>query len=79
MELRHQVQGQSIKFRAEFPDVPSVSRVPEVSAEAEPIQVGRMHLSAKECQRRLSEGLCLYCGGHGHLAASCPVKASAHQ
>ncbi len=44
-------------------------------AEPEPMQMGRSRLSLEEKRRRLNEGLCLYCGAAGHIAAQCPVKA----
>ena len=31
-------------------------------------------LTAEERQRRLAEGLCLYCGGPGHLSLNCPIR-----
>ncbi len=45
----------------------------------EPMQVGRLDLTAKQKQDRLSRGLCLYCGKPGHRAIRCPLKAKAHQ
>ncbi len=44
----------------------------------EPMQLGRLRLSAQERQQRLVQGLCLYCGKQGHYALSCPLKAKAH-
>ncbi|KAG1967775.1 retrotransposable element [Pimephales promelas] len=41
----------------------------------EPMQVGRARLSREERERRRSQGLCLYCGGTGHYAYSCPEEA----
>ena len=32
-------------------------------------------LSTQEKARRMAEGLCLYCGGLGHMARDCPIKA----
>ncbi|KAF9176428.1 Retrotransposon-derived protein peg10 [Haplosporangium sp. Z 767] len=32
------------------------------------------HITAEEKQRRRDKGLCLYCGGDDHFAASCPAK-----
>ena len=51
------------------------------STSGEPMQLGKYQLSAKEHQRRIREGLCLYCGREGHLAADCSlrVKGGAHQ
>ncbi|KAG1953738.1 retrotransposable element [Pimephales promelas] len=45
----------------------------------EPMQVGRARLSREEKERRRSLGLCLYCGGAGHLAFNCPLKGPARQ
>jgi hypothetical protein len=33
-------------------------------------------LKPEECQRRLDNGLCLYCSKSGHLVADCPGNAS---
>ncbi len=33
----------------------------------------------EEKERRRNQGLCLYCGAAGHIAAQCPVKAKARQ
>lgn len=35
------------------------------------LSAGRRKLAPEERLRRLSQGLCLYCGGAGHLAADC--------
>lgn len=78
MELRRKVQGSTSWSRAESSVSPSALRVPE-SSDPEPLQVGRMRLTTGEKQCRLLKGLCLYCGGHGHIAAVCPVKANTHQ
>ncbi len=42
--------------------------------ESEPMQTEAMRLAPAERQRRLSKGLCLYCGGGGHLISSCPTR-----
>uniref|UniRef100_A0A9J8B5B9 CCHC-type domain-containing protein n=1 Tax=Cyprinus carpio carpio TaxID=630221 RepID=A0A9J8B5B9_CYPCA len=47
------------------------------SYDHEPMQVGRARLSREEKERRRSLGLCLYCGGTGHHAYTCPVKGQA--
>ncbi len=44
-------------------------------AEPEPMQMGRSRLSLEEKRRRRNEGLCLYCGAAGHIAALCSVNA----
>ncbi len=48
-------------------------------SEPEPMQMGRYRLSLEEKRRRRNEGLCLYCGAAGHIAAQCPVKARTRQ
>uniref|UniRef100_A0A9J7XZK1 Retrotransposon-derived protein PEG10 n=1 Tax=Cyprinus carpio carpio TaxID=630221 RepID=A0A9J7XZK1_CYPCA len=49
--------------------------LPSVAPPApEPMQVDSHHLSTSERQRRINTGLCLYCGGEGHLLPSCPVR-----
>lgn len=78
MELRRKVRGNTSWMRPEPSVSFSASRAPE-SSDLEPMQLGRMRLTAEEKQRRLLKGLCLYCGGHGHIAAGCPLKANAHQ
>lgn len=42
----------------------------------EPMQLGITRLSESEKGRRRSQGLCLYCGGQGHFAKSCPRKVT---
>ncbi len=44
-------------------------------AEPDPMQMGRSRLSLEEKRRRRNEGLCLYCGAAGHIAALCSVNA----
>jgi hypothetical protein len=36
----------------------------------------RAPLTVDEKQRRYQQGLCLYCGTSGHLAAVCPAKST---
>ncbi|KAF7700276.1 hypothetical protein HF521_003234, partial [Silurus meridionalis] len=40
----------------------------------QPMEIGRRHLSTSEKERHHSQGLCLYCGKAGHMAATCPAK-----
>lgn len=47
-------------------------------SDPEPMQLGRLHLSAQEKQHRLARGLCLYCGNSGHRISTCPLKGKAH-
>lgn len=57
--------------------VPTGSRSNQ--SEPEPMEVGRASLPPEERQRRLTGNLCLYCGGEGHRAATCPLKGRAHR
>ncbi len=40
----------------------------------EPMQTDNTRLSYDERQRRLTQGLCLYCGNDGNVISSCPVR-----
>ncbi|XP_053681475.1 retrotransposon-derived protein PEG10 [Labeo rohita] len=40
----------------------------------EPMQVDSTRLSRSERNRRMSQGLCLYCGQPGHLLRNCPIR-----
>ncbi len=40
----------------------------------EPMQVDSTWISSLERQRRLTQGLCLYCGAGGHVIAACPTR-----
>jgi len=40
----------------------------------EPMLVDNTRLSLTERHRRLSQGLCLYCGASGHTITTCPVR-----
>ncbi len=52
---------------------PPVSYTPP-EPEPEPMVTENMHLSFAERQRRISKGLCLYCGGGGHVITTCPTR-----
>ena len=78
--LRRETRLQQSRFSDPVPDFPALTATPEaVSADPEPMQLGRSRLSVQEKRRRRTEGLCLYCGGAGHRVASCPVKDNTHQ
>lgn len=52
------------------------------SPEPEPMQIGRVQLSAEERQHRRDANACMYCGKPGHYLATCPQrreKESAHR
>ncbi len=40
----------------------------------EPMIIVRQRLSSAERQRRLTRGLCLYCGAQGHIILACPLR-----
>ncbi len=47
---------------------------PEISDPPEPMQTDYNRLSSTERRRRLTEGLCLYCGASGHRILECPLR-----
>jgi hypothetical protein len=51
----------------------------EMSAQPLTRSAPRGPLTAAERQRRFDQGLCLYCGGTGHVAEACPVLARRKQ
>ena len=51
--------------------LPASSGRSKSSDDPEPMQLGGARLSAKEKERRMREGLCLYCGETGHRLSSC--------
>ncbi len=40
----------------------------------EPMQIDQTRLSSSEWQRRLTQGLCLYCGAGGHVISTCSIR-----
>ena len=50
------------------------SPTPAPTTEPMDLSAGRRTLTTEERQKRVLEGRCLYCGGLGHIAKSCPVK-----
>lgn len=62
-------------------DSSSVPAPTTASSPEEPMQLGRLRLTQEERQRRLSRGLCVYCGQAGHILLNCPTrpKDQAHQ
>ncbi len=49
-------------------------RQPETMDPPEPMQMDYNRLSPAERRRRLSKGLCLYCGASGHMILECPLR-----
>ncbi len=41
---------------------------------SEPMMTDNMQLSSAERQRRITRGLCLYCGNGGHVISTCPIR-----
>lgn len=74
-----QPESPSAATHCESSSTPSAS-TPASSSE-EPMQLGRLRLTSEERQRRLSHGLCIYCGQAGHILLNCPTrpKDRAHQ
>ena len=50
----------------------SETLAPDSVADVEPMEVGRLRLSAAEREHRRSRGLCMYCGQAGHQREDCP-------
>ncbi len=56
-------------------DIPIASASPSRSLPApEPMITDSYHLSVPERSRRLTQGLCLYCGSAGHQLRTCPIR-----
>jgi hypothetical protein len=56
---------------------PQVSAPPNSTTTEDPMQLDAIRprtLTASEKERRRANNLCLYCGGSGHFAQSCPSK-----
>ncbi|KAI2645073.1 Transposon Tf2-8 polyprotein [Labeo rohita] len=53
---------------------PQSASVVASSPVPEPMQVDSTRLSRSERNRRISQGLCLYCGQPGHLLRNCPIR-----
>ncbi|KAI2653667.1 Transposon Tf2-9 polyprotein [Labeo rohita] len=51
------------------------TRLPlETTPTTEAMQVGTVHLTLEERERRMLNHLCLYCGQAGHVKSTCPVR-----
>ncbi|KAI2646112.1 Transposon Tf2-6 polyprotein [Labeo rohita] len=53
---------------------PQSASVAALSPVPEPMQIDSSCLTRAERNRRLTLGLCLYCGQQGHLLCNCPVR-----
>lgn len=42
----------------------------------EPMQIGASQISPEEQRRRVTQRLCMYCGGSGHFLAACPARGN---
>ncbi|KAI4898691.1 hypothetical protein NFI96_020791 [Prochilodus magdalenae] len=59
---------------AHQPHAPLVSSATSKNSSREPMQVDSSRLPFRERRRRLSGGLCLYCGFAGHILRDCEVR-----
>uniref|UniRef100_A0A3P9M1D4 Gypsy retrotransposon integrase-like protein 1 n=1 Tax=Oryzias latipes TaxID=8090 RepID=A0A3P9M1D4_ORYLA len=66
--------GAEFTDRRDFPRFTADPPRSSADRSDEPMQVGRARLTAEERRRRQREGLCFYCGEHGHSVFSCPMK-----
>ncbi|KAM9506098.1 uncharacterized protein ACWYII_048073 isoform 2-T2 [Salvelinus alpinus] len=72
VDLRHRARGRELALTG-FPFSASQPS-PSIGSETEPMQLGGIHISTKERERRITNRLCFYCGSAGHFVMSCPVK-----
>lgn len=49
-----------------------IEKVPPFQGFPEPMQLGGTRISPSECDRRIREQCCLYCGLPGHFRSACP-------
>lgn len=56
--------------------VAPTSTIPQL---AEPMQMGRSHLTPKEREKRRKFHLCFYCGENNHNIGQCPLKGQTQQ
>uniref|UniRef100_A0A8C6LK27 CCHC-type domain-containing protein n=1 Tax=Nothobranchius furzeri TaxID=105023 RepID=A0A8C6LK27_NOTFU len=83
MEKRHKVRQRGNNF-----PLPSRLNCPQnvypaapAPPPSEPMQIGRAKLTQEERNKRMSSGVCLYCGMSGHFVANCPkqLNSRSHQ
>ncbi|KAM9421437.1 uncharacterized protein ACWYII_021537 [Salvelinus alpinus] len=72
VDLRYRARGRELALTG-FPFSASQPS-PSIGSETEPMQLGGIHISTKERERRITNRLCFYCGSAGHFVMSCPVK-----
>lgn len=67
--------------RESFTTSPAAATSSSTAVSEEPMLLGRTRLTPEERQRRLRQGLCLYCGQTGHIRSDCQIrpKDQAHQ
>ena len=54
---------------------PAPARYPAYQGEEpEPMSVDSLRLTPEERSRRITQGLCLYCGARGHVVVTCPLR-----
>ncbi|XP_029288813.1 uncharacterized protein LOC115009158 [Cottoperca gobio] len=67
----HTVQSRALPT-AQFP---APARYPAYQGEEpEPMSVNSLRLTPEERSRRITQGLCLYCGARGHVVVTCPLR-----
>ena len=68
----HHSSSRSTSNQSAIASCPSETFVSASTTGAEPMEVGRMRLSAAEKEHRRTHGLCMYCGQKGHSRDLCP-------
>ncbi len=56
------------------PVIPAAISSRQAQPPPEPMVTDNYHLTPTERSRRIAQGLCLYCGSHGHILNTCPIR-----
>lgn len=56
------------------PIIPTAISSRQAQPPPEPMVTDNYHLTPTERSRRITQGPCLYCGSHGHVLNTCPVR-----
>ncbi len=70
----HSCEEDQLGLRNSYPSLRRPENVSPPERFPEPMQIETTRLSPSERQRRLAQGLCLYCGASGHVISACPVR-----
>ncbi len=70
----HSCEEGHLSFKNPYPSLRRPENVSPPEPIPEPMQIETTRLSLSERQRRLKQGLCLYCGASGHVISACPVR-----